>query len=1097
MKRLRTLAFPMILLRAACLMLSIAGGLLYAQQAPRRITNLDAATAVRLPGSQPGAVLRATDLGRVMSSTPLNAITLRFALTAAQRSDLNALLQSQQQQDSPNYHRWLTPEQFAARFGAAAEDVSAVTAWLTAQHFTVLSATPLRIRFTGTAQAAEAAFHTELHNYTLPAANGSNGKPRTFTANATEISLPASLAQATTGILHLNTLRPSPLYHRGKAQKMAPDYTSSSGNALVPDDVRTIYDMGSIYSAGYTGAGQKIAVVGQTTVDISDISEFNSLFGGHNTNLITTLVPDTGSGVESTEDEFESDLDLEYSGSMAKDATVLFFYAGSGGDAFDAISYAIDEDVAPTVSISYGSCELDYTNSDAISFESLFDQANAQGQTLISAAGDSGATGCDQGGFGAANDGFALQLPADAPEVTAIGGTEFNEGSGTYWNPSNGPNYGSALSYIPEMVWNDSATTVPALEGLAAGGGGRSILFSKPSWQVAAGVPADGARDVPDISLAASNEHDPYFVCGPPDENGDNCADGYVNTAGGTSFGAPIFAGITALIAQARGTSQGNINPQIYTTAAATPAAFHDITVGNNNSPCTSGSTDCPAGTTSIGYSATTGYDLASGLGSIDAFVFAKSFPGFGSATPLAGTTEKLTINPSTPTASNSLTLSVSIQSTASGTPTGSVQFFVDGAAQGGTVSLSSGVATLSSAALPAGTHLLAAQYSGDTTFAAVGGELSFVVSPLPVTSTVLTLLPVAPTTSSSVSVTAKVNSSSGGAPTGTVQYSLDGAAPGQPQILSAQTSNYTLGQLSAGQHTVQAAYSGDTNFSASSGFSTFTVASVMPSQISLAILPVVPSDAESVTATATLPAGTTGTVQFTVDNAAVGSAVPVSGGIAIGALGKLSAGPHTLGAAYSGDKVFGSSSTSIQVSVTSNTTTFTLSTTNVSINGSQSAISNVMLTSASTYAGTVVLTLTGGGPSDLCYTIGSNPTVQAGSSASSTIRFFTGNGCLTSNARYLSGTRLASDAGSRGQIVRLGCSVFGMLLFCGFAKRRGFRRMAMILCMLSGFTMLSGCSSSTQSTQTKPAGPFTLTLTGTDSVDSNNLVSTTFTLTE
>ena len=154
----------------------------------------------------------------------------------------------------------------------------------------------------------------------------------------------------------------------------------------------------------------------------------------------------------------------------------------------------------------------------------------------------------------------------------------------------------------------------------------RERIFTKPPWQTGIGVPQDGVRDVPDISLNASPDHDASLVCargncvnGFRDVSSDPNLNNSLTVVGGTSMGAPTFAGIVALINQKMGSSQGNVNPTLYAMAASTPAAFHDITTGNNMVPCTAGSTDCPS-SGELGYSATPGYDLASGLGSIDAF---------------------------------------------------------------------------------------------------------------------------------------------------------------------------------------------------------------------------------------------------------------------------------------------------------------------------------------------------------------------------------------------------------------------------------------------------------------------------------------------
>ncbi len=261
--------------------------------------------------------------------------------------------------------------------------------------------------------------------------------------------------------------------------------------------------------------------------------------------------------------------------------------------------------VAPVVSASYSTCEV---NAPPAAYRALGQQANVQGITLLAASGDAGAAGCDsQGSEPLATRGESVNFPAVMPEVTGVGGTMFVEGTGTYWATTNSANLGSALSYIPEATWNESGTS-----GLAASGGGTSQLYSQPGWQTGFG-PANLARYVPDISLSAAG-HDAYLVY----YQGANVA------VGGTSCGTPSMAAIVALLNHyqvSKGFQKtpglGNINPQLYRLSQSAPTAFHDITTGTNAVPCAQGSPDCTSGT--IGYPAVAGYDMATGLGSIDA----------------------------------------------------------------------------------------------------------------------------------------------------------------------------------------------------------------------------------------------------------------------------------------------------------------------------------------------------------------------------------------------------------------------------------------------------------------------------------------------
>jgi hypothetical protein len=322
---------------------------------------------------------------------------------------------------------------------------------------------------------------------------------------------------------------------------------------------------------------------------------------------------------------------------VARGATIIFV---NSEDAFTSATYAVTNTVAPVISITYGLCEQQMTSGQINGMNNVFQQANAQGQTIVAAAGDVGAADCDDGATvpSVATQGLAVDFPGSSPYVTCMGGTEFNEGSGTYWSSSNGANSGSAIEYIPEIGWNDTLSAANAVYGypLDATGGGASTVFPKPSWQVGAGVPRDGQRDVPDVSFDASDLHDPYLTCDPFDsdpnnENPPGCTNGYrdsedyLNPVGGTSAATPTFAGVVALIIQKTGSWQGNVNPRLYALAASAPSAFHDITSGNNQVPCQIGTPNCITGT--MGYLAGPGYDQVTGLGTPDVYNLVTEWP--------------------------------------------------------------------------------------------------------------------------------------------------------------------------------------------------------------------------------------------------------------------------------------------------------------------------------------------------------------------------------------------------------------------------------------------------------------------------------------
>jgi hypothetical protein len=625
---------------------------------------IDESRLMTLSGNVHPLARAENDQGKAAPTLPMERITMVFQQTAAQKADLANLLAAQQNTTSPSFHQWLTPQQYGDRFGVSQADMETVAAWLQTRGFTVVESPASRnlIVFNGTATQIEAAFHTEIHNY----ATGD----RKFYANSAEPSVPAALAGMVSGFRGLNNylLKPRSMKKNPMSGVPQPEFTSSiSGNNFVaPGDFAMIYDLNPLYSASpaIDGTGQTIVVVGQSNVVLADIAAFRTAAGLPN-NLVTnlpltvTLVPtSTDPGVlNSTGDEQESSLDIEWSGAVAKNATIHFVYSGNG--AIDALQYAVTNNLAPVISISYGGCEQTYTSAEIDAFVAAAQQANAQGTTIVSAAGDGGGTDCDSDmGNYPAILGLNVDFPSSMPYVTGVGGTEFNEGNGAYWHPQSTTDIlTSALSYIPEIVWNDTL----AQSQLSAGGGGASSVFGKPSWQTGTGVPADGVRDVPDVSINASNFHDSYLVCDQFQPTGStiytsSCLNGtfrYSDTSlqafGGTSFGAPTLAGIVALINQKTGSAgQGNINYILYPLSASKPTAFHDISTGSgdNKSPCLSGTQDCPSGG-SIGFVAGPGYDQATGLGSIDANILVTSW-----ASVSTGSTPTLTsISPTSATA--------------------------------------------------------------------------------------------------------------------------------------------------------------------------------------------------------------------------------------------------------------------------------------------------------------------------------------------------------------------------------------------------------------------------------------------------------------
>jgi len=590
------------------------------------------------------------DQGRVEGSLRIDRASMVFKLAPAQQADLEKLLAQQQDPHSANYRKWLTPEQYAARFGMSDSDLAQVSAWLKSQGLTVdgFSRGRTQVFFSGSAAQVESAFHTQFNRYLV------NGQ--TSIANAVEISVPQAIAEMVQGFRGFENFRPQPRVHAVK-----PNFTShQTGNHFVaPGDFATIYNV----PAALDGTGQTIAVVGQTQINTSDIDAFRTAAGlpaRTSGNFQQVLITGGGTGFNDG-DEVEANLDLEWTQAVAKKATILYVYAGSNSttkNVFDALQFAIDNNLAPVISISYGNCEANLT-SFVTTLQQEAQQANAQGQTIMAASGDSGAGDCEVSTAKTATHGLAVDAPGSVPEVTAIGGTEFTgdaagavtgtapnttAGATSFWGgtTSTTDNLNSALSYIPEMAWNDTTQSIAAGGSLSATGGGKSAVFSKPSWQVGSGVPNDAARDVPDVSLSASPNHDGFLICSQSFFAGKtpavtSCTAGFrasdgmsLAAVGGTSVGAPAFAGIVALLNQETGShGLGNINPTLYSLAASTPGAFHDVTTGNNIVPCTQGTTGCPtAAPFQYGFSAGTGYDLVTGLGSVDVTNLATAWAG-------------------------------------------------------------------------------------------------------------------------------------------------------------------------------------------------------------------------------------------------------------------------------------------------------------------------------------------------------------------------------------------------------------------------------------------------------------------------------------
>ena len=572
-------------------------------QVKDRITSyIDDDQRVTLRGNVHPLAQAQYDAGAVAPDFPMEHMLLTLLPDSTQQDILNQLVEAQNNPESPYYHQWLTPEQYGERFGVSDSDAAQVVAWLQEQGMQVEEFTAGRrsIIFTGTAAQVQATFHTPIHIYKIG--------DEVHHANVNDPEIPAALVQVVGGVVSLHDFHSEPMH--GMVRKPAPDLSSGGAYYLAPADFATIYDLNPLYQQSINGNGQSIAIVARSNINIADVRQFRTFFGLP-ANDPQIVVNGTDPGIWSANEETEADLDVEWSGAVAKNATIKFVVSKStnSSDGVDlSAQYIVNRNLAPVMSTSFGLCEAALGSSGNSFLNSLWQQAAAEGITVFVSSGDSGAAGCDSASASTATHGRAVNGLCSTPYSVCVGGTEFNDLSNPtlYWSPSNtSGTQESALSYIPEVVWNASGPGY----GLWASGGGASIVYAKPSWQAGAGVPADGKRDVPDVALSSAG-HDGYLIF----QNGE------LYVVGGTSAAAPSFAGVMALVVENTAARQGNANVVFYSLAskqrAGGASVFHAITIGNNSVPG------------QAGFNATAGYDQATGLGSIDGSVLVDHWAG-------------------------------------------------------------------------------------------------------------------------------------------------------------------------------------------------------------------------------------------------------------------------------------------------------------------------------------------------------------------------------------------------------------------------------------------------------------------------------------
>jgi hypothetical protein len=694
------------------------------------------------------------DLGTAPATLPMERMLLVLKRSDAQEAALRKLLDDQQDRTSPNYHQWMTPEQFGAQFGPTDADMQTITSWLQSHGFQVAALGRGRtvIEFSGSASQVQEAFHTTIHRYIV------NGEQHW--ANDRDPSIPTALTPAIAGILALHNF-PAEAYHHdlgvftrskatGEVKPLKPLFTfPSAGNgcgvqgspcyAVGPYDFAVIYDVLPLWTATTTvidGTGQTIAIVAETDINTQDVTDFRSFFGLPAPNL---QVIHNGPPPGIVSDETESDLDVQWSGAVAKGATIDFVVSASTDTTFGvalSAQYIVDTNLAPVMSMSYGLCELGTGTAGNLFFSQLWQQASAQGITAIVSSGDSGSAGCDPHGAtppAPANFGLAVTGWGDTPYNVSVGGTDFFDltDQSTYWSATNtATTQASALKYIPEATWNNTCTNSvfgdllgfssnaetncnnPQLVDFVSTDGGSGGLsnctinngqtvsscsggYPKPSWQTAN---PNTQRGIPDVSLfaAAGSPSGSFYIICESDlvtTGGTSCNPSDPNTnffgVGGTSASAPAFAGIMALVNQqmmllGQSGRQGNANYVFYRMATQQPTAFHDVAQGTIRMPCLTGSTsDCDTATFGdeygvlAGYDAAAGYDLATGLGSVDANVLVGKWNSVVGSFRATTTTLALSSNSITHGTADTVNITVT-PSSGTGTPTGLVSLIAN-----------------------------------------------------------------------------------------------------------------------------------------------------------------------------------------------------------------------------------------------------------------------------------------------------------------------------------------------------------------------------------------------------------------------------------
>lgn len=559
-----------ILLVAA--FVTISAGSAFAQQQnasaltppSRLVAPIDEKVLATLKGNVRQDVSRAEDLGPVEDAMPLHMFLL-LQRSPAQQADLENLIALQQQPGAPEYHQWLTPAEFGARFGASPQDIATLSAWLESHGFQIRSVlnNASMISFAGTAGQVRDAFHTQLHYFNLR-----DGK---YPALIHDPQIPAALAPVVVGIEGLNKI-PAVMNHTKPRQSSwdqgthswhiinptgedvaSPAYDAGAPFYLVsPQDLYTIYKINPVFTGGNLAASATVAVIEQSDIEYGtvnstthvatggDVVTFRNLFGVPGTlnmhvyhGFGSVACNDPGIDPDKISEDVEASLDAEWANATAPSANLIFMSCDQSPDngIFSSLAALVDNNLSDVMSLSYGSSELNFTSSDYTFTDGFWSQAATQGQSILVSSGDSGSDVKDQNTAGTATSGINVSA-FGSPLVTVTGGTDFQDyydsleggaAESTYWSSTNSAHYGDALSYVPETTWNSSCASsiLTKFEGftgagfcatgnytsgqVVGGSGGISTHYAVPSWQTGTSGYSNSMHSQPDIAGFASS----------------------------------------------------------------------------------------------------------------------------------------------------------------------------------------------------------------------------------------------------------------------------------------------------------------------------------------------------------------------------------------------------------------------------------------------------------------------------------------------------------------------------------------------------------------------------------------------------------------